>query len=251
MNRITLWYLRLSRKARTALICGVAALAVIIFIIAAYMVLAPKKVQVTYGKRVVDPIDGHVWEDNTQTIWVKPSEAGKYRVEVEVRYSEEHLAMMEQQKAEKKAQQEAQQNSTGAQLTKIAVPTQQLEDLKTIQQNMEVIGQTVITGMDAANQIAETKNYLVKFRSQAANYPLPSELESLRQQLLQPLDMVIQACDLYIQAIATADKKYLDQANDLIRRAGDIWRDIMARYQDLFNDLQELIPNLQNSIPSQ
>jgi putative lipoic acid-binding regulatory protein len=250
MNSLTLWYARLSRKARITLICGGVIIALVALAIASYMVLVPKKVQVTYGTRVVDPIDGHVWEDNTQTIWVSPSEAGNYHVEVQIKYSEAHLTQLEQQEAEREQQQAAIDSSSGYELQKFAVPTQQLEDLETIKHNMDVVGQTVITGMDVANQIEEIKNYLIQFRNQAADYPLPSELESLRQQLLQPLDMVIQACDLYIQAIATADSQFIDQANELIRQATVIWQDLMAKYQDLFSDLEQLIPDLQNSIPS-
>jgi uncharacterized protein YwqG len=230
MNRITLWYARLSRRARISIICMGIAIAVIISALVAYMILVPKKVEVRYGTVVRDPLDGYVWEDHTQTALVNPSEAGNYRVEYIDKYSDEHAQQIEEEKAKKAEEQKELAESTGLEALTTAIPAQQMQDLQTLQQNIDVMGYDIIKGIEMANEISETKSMLVQYRNQVAVVELPPELEALRQQALTLFDMYISACDLYLQAIATGNLSLVDQANALIQEANSIMQGLIPTY---------------------
>ncbi len=227
MHRLTLWYANLSRGAKTSLWVGMGALAAILVIIIAWMTLTPDKVMVRYGTIVRDPIDNYVWEDNTQTAWVNPSEAGNYRVEYIDRYSPEHEEQLRKEQEELAAKEQELAQSTGMQALETSLPSQTFQDLNTLQKNIDVMGQDIISGMEMANEISRTKSTLVNYRNQAASVTLAPELEPMRQQVLQIFDLYIKACDLYLQAIATGDLTLVDEANALIKQASEAIQALM------------------------
>ena len=71
---------------------------------------------------------------------------------------------------------------------------------------------------------------LIDYRNQAASLALPPELEGVRTQALQVLDMYINACDLYLDAIASGDLSLVDQANALIQEANSIVQGLIPSY---------------------
>jgi hypothetical protein len=230
MNRLSLWFYTLGKPARTALVSILVLLLVGAGSLIAYMIAAPKKVEVRYGTIVWDPLDGHVWEDNTQTAMVDPSEAADYRVEYIVKYSPEHEEQIRKAQEEQIAEQESLETSTGLEALETALPEQQMRDIMTLQQNIEVMGQDVISGMEMAGEISDIKSTLVDYRNQVASLPLPPELESLRQEVLQIFDRYIAACDYYLQAIATGDLTYVDRANALIDEANAMIQGLVPSY---------------------
>ncbi|MBC7247356.1 MAG: hypothetical protein H5T73_06220 [Actinobacteria bacterium] len=227
MHRLTLWYANLSRGAKAGLWAGMGVLAAMIVIAIAWMTLTPDKVMVRYGTIVRDPIDNYVWEDNTQTAWVDPSEAGNYKVEYVDRYSPEHEEQLRKEQEELAAKEEELAKSTGMQALETAIPSETFQDLNTLQKNIDVMGQDIITGMEMANEISRTKSTLVSYRNQVAGIALAPELEPMRQQVLQIFDLYIKACDLYMQAIATGDLALVDEANALIKQAGEAIQALM------------------------
>ena len=230
MSGITLWYAKLSHKARVGLLCGVIGLALLIVIMVAYMTLVPEKVQVRTGTIIRDPIDGHVWEDNTQTLMVNPSEVSNYHVEYEDRLSDEHQKELEAQKQQAAVERQKLEQATGVQAMQTVVPTQQMQDLQTVQKNMGVMSQEVVTGMDFANEIDQTRTSLKQFRNQVANTPLPAEVEPLRQDGLAIIDEAIQACTLTLEYIGTGNDAILQQATNLAQKAAEDWQKLISRY---------------------
>ncbi len=222
MSGITYWYSGLSRRAKAAITVGGIALGVIVAVVILYMAFTPGKVEVRYGTIVRDPIDNHVWEDNTQTAWVSPSEAGDYEVVYIDKLSPEHEEQVKKQQEELARQEKEREQATGYQAMETAFPADTFEQLNTLQQNIETMGQDVLSGMEMANQIHEAQVALMDYRNQVASMPLPPELEPLRQQALQIFDMYIKACDLYIETIATGDLTLVDQANALIQQASEM-----------------------------
>lgn len=217
MGRLTLWYRGLGKSARTILVAaGVVVLLAVVGSIG-YMLFYPQKVQVRYGTIVRDPVDGHVWEDNTRTIWVDPAQAGSYRIEYVDRLSPEN----EQKLAEEKAALARVDAENPAGLTRIQapIPDKTLEDIETLQYNIEAAGSSLISGMEMAAEISNTKSALVSYRNQLAGIAVPAELEPIKQQGLQIFDMYIQACDLYLQGIANSDMSAVQQASSLINEA--------------------------------
>jgi hypothetical protein len=227
MHRLTLWYAGLSRGAKAGLWAGMGVLAAMIVIVVAWMTLTPDKVMVRYGTIVRDPIDNHVWEDNTQTAWVDPSEAGNYKVEYVDRYSPEHEEQLKKEREELAAKEGELAKSTGMQALETSIPSETFQDLNTLQKNIDVMGQDIITGMEMANEISRTKSTLVSYRNQVAGIALAPELEPMRRQVLQIFDLYIKACDLYLQAIATGDLTLVDEANALIKQAGEAIQALM------------------------
>lgn len=230
MNGITLWYAKLSHKARVGLLCGVIGLALLVVIMVAYMILVPEKVQVRTGTIVRDPIDGHVWEDNTQTLMVNPSEVSNYHVVYEDRLSDEHQKELDAQKEQAAVERQKLEQATGVQAMQTVVPTQQMQDLQTTQKNMSVMSQEVVTGMDFANEIDQTRTALKQFRNQVANTPLPAEVEPLRQNGLAIIDEAIQACTLTLEYIGTGNDAILQQATNLAQKAADDWQKLVSQY---------------------
>ncbi|RJP35459.1 MAG: hypothetical protein C4536_00595 [Actinobacteria bacterium] len=230
MGRISYWYSGLSRGAKTAItVCGIA-VAVIVAAVILYMVLTPEKVEVRYGTIVRDPIDGYVWENNTQTIWVNPSEAGNYRIEYIDKLSPEHEEQLKQEQEKIASEQQQLEESTGLEAMETAFPTDTLAQLNTLQQNIETMGQDIISGMEMANEIYEAQVTLMEYRNQVATMQLPPEFEGLRQQALQIFDMYIKACDLYLEAIASGDLTLVDQANALIQEASGMIQSLIPSY---------------------
>jgi hypothetical protein len=224
MNRITLWYRGLGRGAKVLVISVAAVIFLAVVGSIGYMVFHPRKVQVRYGTIVRDPLDGHVWEDKTKTILVDPSKANNYRVEYIDKLSPEH----EQQAVEQKAAVEQQaQQPAGLATLQAPIPAETMQDLETLQQNIETTGSTLVKGMEMASEISNTKSTLVDYRNQLAAVSVPPELEPLKQQGLQLFDMYIQACDLYLQGIATSNMAVIQQASNLINEANDKARSLV------------------------
>ncbi len=228
MSRITIWYRGLGKGARIGVIAVSAVVLLAIVGAIGYMVFHPQKVQVRYGTIVRDPVDGHVWEDNTKTAWVDPSQADDYRVEYVDKLSPEHEQQAAAQAAETQ-QQAAGESPSG--LTKLQAPIdeQTMQDLETLQSNIETAGDSLISGMEMASQISSTKSTLVNYRNQLAAIPVAPELEPLKQQGLQVFDMYIQACDLLLQGIANADMSQVQQAGNLINEANAKVRGLMPQ----------------------
>lgn len=230
MNRFTYWYSGLGRGAKTAIAAGGIALAAVVIVAIFFMVLTPKKVEVRYGTIVWDPMDGHVWEDNTQTIWVEASEAGGYRVERIEKLSPEHEEQLRQRREELAKEQQQAEQSTGYQNIESAFPSDTFAQLNALQQNIEAAGQDIVSGMEMANQVYAAQTTLVEYRGQVASMALPPDLESLRTQALQVFDLYIAACDLYLDAIAGGDLSLVDQANALIQEANAIVQGFVPSY---------------------
>ena len=233
MSRMTYWYAGLSRKAKMAITAGGIALAVIVAVAILYMVLKPTKVEVRYGTIVWDPIDGHVWEDNTQTIWVDSSEAGNYTVERIEKLSPEHEAQMKAME-EELAQQEAQQEqSTGYESLEVVMDPDTLEDLNALQEDISVMSQDVISGMEMANEISQTRSTLQTHYDQIAAFAVIPEVEQYKQQYLSAISKYIQACDAALQGIATTDQSYIVQAQVLYNEGTAIIQGLGAMLQSL------------------
>lgn len=235
MNRLTYWYSGLSRKAKIAITVGGIAVAVIVAVAILYMVFKPTMVEVRYGTIVWDPIDGHVWEDNTQTIWVEASEAGNYTVERIEKLSEEHQAQIEAEKQRLAEEEATYSDTTGLEPVAVAVPTDVMDDLRNLDQNLQTMSQDVMTGLEMANEIKQLRDSLQVHYDQVNAFPVIPEVEQYKQQYLTAISKYIQAADLILQAIATGDSTYIDQANALYFEA-------TAILQSLGDTLQGLIP---------
>jgi len=231
MRGIRIWYARLSRRSRIALNLSGMAVVLAVIAVVAYLTLVPNKVEVRYGTVVRDPKCGKIFEDNTQTAWVKPSEAGNYRVEYIDQYCDECAKQMAEEKEQRKKEQEEVAQSKGLEALTTAIPEEQMNQLKTLQGNIETVGYDIIKGIEMANMLEETKSTLVYYRNQIANATLPAELEPLRSKGLEIFNMYIRACDLYLEAIATGDLSKIDEANALVQQATDMLQGLMPQYQ--------------------
>lgn len=226
MSRITIWYRGLGRGAKAAVITASVLVVLAILGSIGYMLFYPEKVQVRYGTIVRDPVDGRVWEDNTRTAFVPPSQAGNYRVEYIDKLSPEH----EQQAAEKRAeeaQQEAARENPGLASLNAPVDARTMRDMETLQKNIETAGSSLVSGMEMAAEISSTKASLVGYRNQLASLAIPPELEQIRQHGLEIFDMYIHACDLFLQGIASSDMSLMRQAGSLINEANNLVRGMM------------------------
>jgi hypothetical protein len=230
MNAITLWYARLSRKARVVLVSCIIGLALIITFAVAYMAMVPEKVQVRTGTIVRDPIDGYVWEDDTQTLMVNPSDVANYHVVYVDKLSDEHTKQLQDEQQQRAEERAKLANTKGVEAMQTVVPGQTMADLQTMQGNMETMSAEVITGLQMANEIDETRKALTQFRNQLAATPVPAELESLKQQGIRLVDMGIQACTLTLQFIGTGDQAILQQAQDLATKAANQWQQLIAPF---------------------
>lgn len=232
-----LWYARQSRAVRAAIIGGGVALALVAVVLVAWMLMNPGKVQVTYGKIVKDPRCGYVFEDDTQTIWVKPSEAANYKLEVEERYCDKCKEEIQAEVAKRIEEEKKLEESSGLEAMTMAIPEEQMQDLETLQSNIKTMQYQVVQGIEMANQIVDTKNDLVEFRNTIINTQLPPELSTLegkKQELVAILDLYIAACDLGIKAIDTADTSYAAQAQELLNEANARAQALITEYQQLF-----------------
>jgi hypothetical protein len=222
MKRLILWYGSLGRRWRRLIQLGGGALAVLAAVLVFLLATSPRKVEVRFGTIVWDPVDGTIWEDNTQTALVDSREAGNYRIEYVTRYSPEHQAELEKQAQASAEELRKAQEAQGLEPIQTAIPKEQMDSLRALQKNIQTMGQDILSGMEMAQQVSETKTMLVNLRNQVASTPLPAELEPLRQKALTIFDKYITACDLYLKAIATSDLSFLDQANRLIQEAGEL-----------------------------
>jgi len=235
MSRFSYWYSGLSRGAKTGITIGGIILAVVVAGAILYMVFTPEKVEVRYGTIVWDPIDGHIWEDNTQTIWVEASEAGNYRVERIEKLSPEHEEQQAQLQAELEKEQAAAEGTSGYESMAAVMPTDTIEDLQALQQDLDTMSQNVVSGMEMASQISELRSTLQTHYDQVAAYPAIPEIEQYKQQYLSAINMYIQACDWALKGIATADPSCITQAQTLYNEG-------TAIIQSLGSVLQGLIP---------
>lgn len=229
MGLLTLWFSSLDRKWRRAIIAGAVILALAILAVAGYMIVVPKKVLVRYGTIVRDPVDGHVWEDNTQTIWVDPKDASNYQVEYIDLLSEENARKLAEQKAREAEEQAQLEQSQGVESLSLFMTDQQIKDIKTTQSNIETMGENIKSGLDVANEVNEMRSTLIQYRDYFASMNVPPELEPIKQQVIAIFNKYIQASTCYLQAIATGDLTYIDQANALIAEANSLLQSLMPK----------------------
>lgn len=233
MSGISYWYSGLSRGGKTAIVAGGIALALAVTAVILYTALTPDKVEVRYGTIVWDPLDGHVWEDNTQTIWVNASEAGNYKVERIVRYSPEHEAMIAEQQRQIAEEQARQEGSSGYESLEAVMPTSTIDDLNALQADLDSMSQNVVSGMEMANEIAQTRSTLQAHYDDVSAYPVIPEIEQYKQQYLSAISKYIQACDMVLKGIETADQSYIIQAQALFDEATAIIQGLGAMLQNL------------------
>jgi hypothetical protein len=248
MSRVSLWYLGLSRRSKRLLTAAAVliALAVGIFIIC--LSTAPRQVEVKNGTIVWDPVDGHIWEDNTETLLVDSAEASKYGVTYVVKYSDEHAEQLQVQEDAELAEREQMEESSGLEPITTSVPTQYLEDLEMAKHNMDITGYDIITGLEMADLLKDFRNTLQYWYDQIAATPAIPEVETYKQQALSALDKGIQAIDLYLQGIATAYPPYFDQANALLKEAATIIQnlgDVIKTLAPATEELQNMVDSLQ------
>ena len=233
MNAISYWYGRLSRGGKAALIAGGVALALAVTAIILYMALTPDKVEVRHGTIVWDPIDGHVWEDNTETIWVNASEAADYRVERIVRYSPEHEAMIAEQQQRLAEEREGQEEHQGYTPLQAIMPPSTISDLNALQADLESMSQNVVSGLEIANRIAQTRSTLQSHYNDIAAYQVISEVEPYKQRYLSAISKYIHASDMLLKGIETADQGYIAQAQASFQEATSIVQELGAMLQSL------------------
>jgi len=238
MSRFSYWYSGLSRKGRIGITAGGIAVAVIVAVIILYLVFKPTMVEVRYGEIVWDPIDGHVWEDNTETKMVEASEAGDYKVTYIEQLSPEHEEQIKQ--AEELAQQEkdAAEQSSGYESLEATMPEGTLEQLNDLQQSISVMSQDVISGMEMANELSETRSMLQTHYDQVMAFPVIPEAEQYKQQYLSAIAKYIQACDMALMGIETTDSSYFTQAQTLFNEATAIIQQLGSLIQDLIPPMQ-------------
>lgn len=230
MSRISLWYAGLSRRTRMIIAGAGIVVAVAVAILVIYMIMTPDQVEVRYGTIVRDPIDGHVWEDNTQTAWVDPGDAGNYRVEYIDKLSPEHEQQLAELQAQEAEEQQAVEESSGMEAIEAAVPADLVQDLQTLESNIQAMGQDVISGLELANQIAETKSALINVYNQVAAYPNIPETQHYKDQVLAALNKYIQACDIALEMIASGDFSRQLEAQALIDEATAILQGLVPTF---------------------
>jgi hypothetical protein len=204
--------------------------AVAVAVLVIYMIMTPDQVEVRYGTIVRDPIDGHVWEDNTQTAWVDASDAGNYKVEYIDKLSPEHEQQLAELQAQEAAEQQAVEESSGMEAIEAAVPSDLMQDLKTLESNIHTMGQDVISGLELANQIAETKSALVSVYNQVAEFPVIPEAQHYKDQTLTALNKYIQACDIALEMIASGDFSRQLEAQALMDEATAIFQSLIPSF---------------------
>lgn len=229
MRRLSLWYGGLSRTAKVAMTSAFVAIVLILVIAIGVMTLNPKKVEVRYGTIVRDPVDGHVWSNDTRTAMVDPEKAANYKVEYVDRYSPEHEKELEAQKASDEAREQELAQSKGFESQSFLVPSDQVAVMQDIQQGVEEAGTSIISGMEMASQIGSTKSTLVAQRNQIAAVSVPAQFESLKQQTLEIFDKYIRASDIYLDAIATADITKVEEAQNLVSEANSQMESLLGK----------------------
>lgn len=230
MYRFTMWYRGLSRTGRVAISVLGACLALgLIAVIAYFTFFRPRMVEVRDGTIVYDPVDGHVWEDNTVTLMVNEKDAGNYRVvRIEV-LSPEHAAIKAAEEAAKAAEAQRLAESTGYEAVSGVMTEQDLANLQTLQKNLVTMGQDLITGLDMVNQLNESRNLLVSYRNQVAAMDMPPQFAALQNQALSIFDMYIAAVDSYLNYMAYMDPAYLEQAQQYLDQANAAWQSLVPQ----------------------
>ncbi len=219
MSWLSLRFANLSKRWRITLIATGIALAVILAAVVGYFALVPKKVMVRYGTIVRDPVDGYVWEDNTETIWVYPKDAWKYRVEYIDKLSEEHQKELAEKEAQEAAELAQLAQSQGIESLNVSITQQQKESVDILQHNIDVMGQDIMSGLEMISELNTTKQMLEKYYRQFASLQLPPNLQHLQQQVLYVWGLYIEATNLLIKAAETLDYSYVEQAQAKLNQA--------------------------------
>jgi hypothetical protein len=230
MYRLSMWYRGLSRGTRIGISVLGACLALVMIAVVLYFTLfKAHNVEVRDGTIVYDPVDGHVWEDNTVTLWVDEKDAGNYGVtRIEV-LSPEHAAIKEAEEAAKAAEAQRLAESTGYQAVSGVMTEQDLADLQTLQKNLVAMGQNLLTGLDMVNQLNESRNLLVSYRNQVAAMDMPPQFAAVQAQGVAIFDMYIAAVDSYLNYMAYMDPAYLDQAQQYLDQANASWQNLVPQ----------------------
>ena len=228
MYRISLWYRGLNRGLRVGITVAAACLAVVVAgAIVYFTLLAPRMVEVRTGTIIRDPVDGHVWEDDTETLTVSQKDADKYRVEYVDRLSDEHAAIKAAEDAAVLAEKEELANATGYQVVSGAMTEEDLANLDALQKNLTTMGKDLLNGLDMVNKLYDARNILVGYRDQVAATSVPPELAGRKQQALQVLDLYIAAIDDYISYIASMNPADVDKAQQSLDQAAAILRSLI------------------------
>jgi hypothetical protein len=220
MYRISLWYRGLSRGWRVGIAVTASCLAVVLAVGILYItLLKPRMVEVRTGTIVRDPVDGHVWEDNTETLTVNEKEATGYHVVYVDRLSEEHAAIKAAEEQAKADEARRLAESTGYQAVSGAMTEDDLANLAALQKNLTAMGKNLVNGMDMVNELYNTRNILAGYRDQVAATSVPPELAGRKQQALQILDLYIASIDSYINYMASMNPSDIDQAQQYMDQA--------------------------------
>jgi hypothetical protein len=247
---LSYWYHTRNRKYRKTIIALAVAVIMVTVGLVGYTLLWPRKVEVRYGTIVRDPVDGHVWEDNTKTARVDADKARKYTVQYVDKLSPEHQnqeVKQENQKAQEAAEAES------AQVVQPATPViteEQLSNMRAAQQSVDSVAGSVIEGLRMLDGFVEAKNQMISYRNQIAATPVGAQVEPLKQRLLAIFDKYIQASDLYIQAIVTADLSKATQAEALVSEANSTVEKFLPVAQKLKETIDEFINILRRIFPS-
>jgi hypothetical protein len=126
MNRIIHWYHSKGFRHRHAIMAAGIIACLVGAGIVSYIILVPRKVEVRYGTVVRDPVDGHIWEENTKTIEVNPDQTEKYSVKYVDKLSPEHEQQVAQEEAQKAQQQAELEQLKGVEKLGIPMTSQQL-----------------------------------------------------------------------------------------------------------------------------
>ncbi len=249
MNRLSLWYAKLERKTRIAMICAGSVVALVVVVLIAYMILVPEKVTVRYGEVVRDPVDGYVWSDNTQTIMVNPSEAGSYKVTYVDQLSEAHQKEKDDKAAAEKQKQDALVKYPGLPALSAVIPTQQMQDMETMTANIDTMKDQVTSSLEMINQMDQILASLTEFRNAVVNMTVPPEAQPIVQKLLSGLDKYIAAGNLFMKALETGNADYVKQASALLEEANAIFIDVSTQYQAVWEEFLKFLQNFNITIP--
>jgi hypothetical protein len=181
---------------------------------------------------------------------VNADKAGKYTVEYIDKLSPEHQQQAAQEKTQE-AEKAAQAEST--QVIEPATPMvtdEQLANMRAAQQSVDTVARSIIDGMKMLDGFVEAKNQMINYRNQIAAMPVAPEIEPAKQRLLLIFDKYIQASDLFIQAIVTADMSKATQADALVKEANAMVEDVLPVAQQLKQIIDEFINILRRIFPS-
>jgi hypothetical protein len=219
LNQLTYWYRTRGRSTRVAISALAIAACLVCVGIIGYMLMVPRKVEVRYGTIVRDPVDGHVWEDNTKKAVVAEDKADKYTVTYVDKLSPEHQKQQEEQQAQQAAEEAQLAQLQGVEKLGIPMTSQQLINLRIILESADVTGVNVVQGIELSNALSQTRTKLINYRNQIAGMGVTPEIASFKDRVLTIFDKYIQACDLYLQAMTEMNQSYLQQANALFNEA--------------------------------